>query len=463
MMGWVVAAQAEVRLPAIFSEHAVLQRSGATAVWGWAEPGEKVVVTFGAATAKTAAGKDGRWRVSLDLSAAGTEATDLVVEGTNRVAAGDVVVGEVWLASGQSNMQLPLNATENGVAEAARSANAGLRWFAAETRDRFLKPQEDVAGRWFVAGPETSGNCSAVAYYFGREIGRELKQPVGLILTAVGGTTIQAWLSEQALAGDEVLRPASKAKKPKKMPPLATPSYYFNQLIHPFAALSLRGVLWYQGEAHFSQGAFYSRAFPALIRDWRRHFGKADLPFYFCQLPNVDKKTTDANDGGWVAEVREAQDAGLKEPNTGEAVLIDVGGEDLHPPNKEVVGSRLAALAKAGTYGMKVAAESPRFQSAKRDGGRMVVTFGHCRGGLVARALPGVPEGEVRGFAICGADGNWVWADAEILGETVAVSSPEVPEPVAVRYAWSNNPTCNLFNHAGLPVAPFRTQIGAGQ
>lgn len=460
-------ASADVRLPAILSAHAVLQRSPQTVIWGWAEPGEKVAVSLDESPAHTVAGPDGRWKTVLDLTSTRQGPLELVVEGKNRLTVPDVLIGDVWLASGQSNMQFTLNATTGGVQEIARSANPLLRWFAGEHKPGYLESQEEVAGRWVIAAPGISGDCSGVAYYFGKKIQADLKVPVGLVLTAVGGTTIQSWMSKEVLEGDKELNPAlnsaGKGTKPRKNPPpQQIASFFFNQLIHPLARMRLRGVIWYHGESHFSQGPFYRRAFPALIRDWRRALGDADLPFYFCQLSNVDRKTPNPAMAGWVAEVREAQDAALQEPHTGEAVLIDAGGIDFHPLNKEIVGHRLAVLAEAGTYGLPVEAESPRFEAMTVEAGQIRLQFRGMAGGLVARALPkgespNEPESEVQGFAICGSDRKWVWARAAIEGEAVKVWSPKILAPIAVRYAWANNPTCNLYNKAGFPAAPFRT------
>lgn len=453
---------ADIRLPGIFSEHAVLQRSRATTIWGWADPGEKVRASLGETLGEATADAEGKWRVSLDLSRAGREPSALRIEGKNAVTIPDVIVGEVWLTSGQSNMQLPLSATTGGLEEAKRSENPRLRWFAMETRGRAANPEEDAKGRWVVAGPGTSADCSAIAYYFGKILERDLDTSVGMILTAVGGSAIQTWMSPGAIEDHEDIKAALAKPAKKKLPPVLAPSLNFNRLIHPLAALSFQGVLWYQGEAHFSQGAFYASAFPALIRDWRRHFGKPELPFYFCQLPNLDKKTADANNAGWVAEVREAQDEGLAEPHTGEAVLIDVGAEDLHPPDKEVVARRLALLAEADVYGRRVECRGPRFQKIRRDGSKIIVEFADCPGGLTTKPLPeGAaaldPKSEVQGFALSNANGQWHWAQAKIRGNTTEVWSPEITEPAGVRYAWANNPTCNLYNKAGLPAAPFRS------
>jgi sialate O-acetylesterase len=267
---------------------------------------------------------------------------------------------------------------------------------------------------------------------------------------------------------DGVIAKLSAPKKGKGIPPQETPTFYHNQMIHPLHRMALKGFIWYQGESHFNQEAMYVRAFPGLIRDWRSGFGQGDLPFYYCQLPNIEKKEADPAAEGWIAGIREAQDRTLKEPATGQAVLIDVGGEDLHPTNKKIVGERLALLAESHTYGRKVSSDSPRYIShQKKEGGRVMVRFSNCDDSLVARpvakedlAASGViPESEVQGFAIRGHDGGWRWAHAAIKDGSVEVWSPDVPSPAAVRYAWANNPTCNLFNKAGLPAAPVRIEF----
>jgi sialate O-acetylesterase len=418
---------ADVRLPAIFSDHAVIQKSAATAVWGWSAPGEKVKVTLGSVTAETVADVQGRWKATLDLTSAGPGPLTLQVEGKNKLTVADVLVGDVWLSSGQSNMQLTLNVTSGGWDEVAQSSNPSLRWFMAKSQNQFVGPQDDVTGKWLVASPETSGDCSGVAYYFGKKIQADLHVPVGLVLTAVGGTTIQSWMSPESLTDPAVKAALDRAFPPKpQRKPQLTPSFFYNQLIYPLGDLSLRGTIWYQGESHYNQGDFYRVAFPALIRDWRGLWHQPESPFYFCQLPNTDQKTPDAGMEGWIAGLRDAQDAGLKEPQTGEAILIDVGDVEFHPPGKKVVGERLALLAEAGTYGLPVLAQSPRVDSVTTKGGHVEVHFKDCPGGLFASDLAHIPDlpspgSPVQGFAICGADRKWTWAQAAISNDTVDV------------------------------------------
>lgn len=473
MILWLLAtaAHADVRLPAILSDHAILQKSPATQVWGTADPNEPITVQFTTAKATTTADAQGHWKTTLNLSAVDATPHDLTIQGkTATITLHDILVGEVWLSSGQSNMQFTLNATTGGWDEIAKSANNNLRWFFAQPQQKFLEPQDDIAGHWIIASPETSGDCSGVAYYFAKEIQSATKSPVGLILTAVGGTTIQSWMSAQSLDTDPELStmknhdlalvhslspdPAVQVMKKKKKrtgpDPALISTWFYNQLIHPLAPCTIAGVIWYQGEAHFNQGDFYRKAFPLFIRDWRQTFAQ-EIPFYYCQLPNVDKKTPDPNNEGWVAGLRAAQDSGLTEPKTGEAILIDTGEEDLHPPNKEIVGHRLALLAEAGTYGMPVQAQSPRFDTMKIEGEKLIVHFKGATDGLQTN-----PENcPAQGFAIAGEDKKYHWATAQIEGEKVTLTSTKVPHPTQVRYAYSNNPTTNLVNKAGFPAAPF--------
>jgi len=479
LLGFSLPAGAEIRLPAVFSDHAMLQRSKETSLWGGASAGAKVVVRYAGRESSAAADADGRWKVALDLSQVSGKGSDLVVEEQgSSVTVRDVVVGEVWLSSGQSNMQFTLNSTDDGWEEIERSKDPDLRWFMAEAGETYLGPQEYPAGRWLVAGPETSGDCSAVAYYFGRKLRSSTRSPVGLILTAVGGTTIQSWMSPEALASVAELREEhgrvqalirKAGTGDPGIPPQEIPCFYYNQMIHPLEQATLAGVIWYQGEAHFNQEGMYVRAFPALIRDWRSKFGRADLPFYFCQLPNMEPKTGDAGDAGWIAGIREAQDKTSSEPATGQVVLIDAGDEDMHPTNKKVVGDRLAALAEVFSYRIPNPLSVYPRQTAveKQEGGKVVIRFNGCDGGLVASKLArkdiqasgGIATSDVQGFALKSAEGTWHWATARISGDAVEVSSPEVPSPREVRYAWSNNPTCNLTNKAGLPVGPFSMDL----
>ena len=640
---------AEVQLPIVISEHMVLQQSAKVPIWGRAEPGEEVSVTLNGQTAKTTAGTNKEWRVELDLKNSPQGPFEMVVQGENTITIPDVVVGEVWLASGQSNMYRQLSKTQGAEAEIAGSTNPMLRQF--------------TGGHWRTAEPQTSGNFSGVAYYFGKTIQRELKVPVGIIHASMGSTTIEAWMSEEALDADPDLKalkdrafaiardyPENRAKfgkafaewikandredkptanpeayaaekvsadgwiplvikrpssdavipatgaiwlrkeiniptvdktKPLRVdaPPSNTASFYrfywngklikdvdfakfqadyptlnearvcevpaelvkqglnvlalrlytplgkpirfrgvpkageipidgewqakveyelppldrgdaptapelppglpptccYAGLIRRLEPYALRGVIWYQGESNTGRAWQYRTAFPLLIQDWRNRWKQGDIPFYFCQLANFGGHDENPPKNDSYAELREAQSLTLKVPNTGQAVLIDVGeAHNIHPANKKDPGERLAKIALAKDYGRKIPYSGPVYQSMKMEDGKIRVTFTNTDGGLIAKPLPETvtldseagkvgplprhnPDGELEGFAICGEDQKWVWARAAIDGASVIVWSDKIAKPIAVRYAYAGNPTCNLYNGAGLPASPFRT------
>lgn len=657
-------AWSAVSVPAIFSDHAVLQRGGSVPVWGRAEPGEKVRVSLGGIEAEAVTASDGRWQIELDLSQCGEGPFELIVEGTNKLAFSDVLVGEVWLCSGQSNMELSLASSENGKDEIAASANPRLRQFLVEKQASRL-PSDEIRGRWMVASPEASAQFSAVAYYFGKQLVSSLNRPVGLINASVGGTQAEAWISAAALDTDTTLQQAKEKQLSEQdvyperlasfvqklgewerthqrsdrpdfllarfaseeydaslwrtitlpyqgglaemgfadagvvwlrrsvkltegqatqfssfelpvtkgfekvfingtlvgetlpesgrvvanrqfhiprgvlragenvmalrvfqpvggagdlavgngsfrlgslplggewliaeefgLPTLSpdavraapvapaipqhalrVPSLSYNGMIHPLIPYGLAGVIWYQGEANTWRPQAYQKVLPLLISSWRKDWNKPDLPFYFCQLPNFQARHSQPQKSLW-AELRESQDHTLAVPHTGMAVLIDLGEEkDIHPANKKGPGERLAAIALARSYKQPQPCEGPRYASHGIEGSAIRVKFKDLSMGLVARDIPATykpssraqesvalvrnrPQSELEGFALCGADQQWRWADARIEGDTVVVSSPEVPAPVAVRYAWADNPICNLYSRAGYPAAPFRT------
>ena len=652
---------AGVRLPAIFSDHMVLKKTARVPVWGQADPGEEITITFAKQTAKTQAGGDGKWTATLDLSETGPGPFEMTVQGRNAIRITDVLVGEVWLASGQSNMQWTLNQTLNAAKEIAASANSQLREFAV-MRATSMDSLEDCKGTWQVASPATSANFSAVAYYFGKKLQAELRVPVGIIHSSWGGTPSEAWTSSEALdtvpdlkasrerlwsqvkdypgkkqtfvdtfgawlkengredqpvadaaafaapglspegwipltlpgrlmaeglpdagavwlrreidfpaipdvkirlnlgaldaydsvywngrlltqltyqsySGNgfvrqsaayevpadlvkqgqntlaiRVFQPVTAAKFPtvpkadslaldtgwlakpefalptldaEKIAAAPTPppnpaapqnvaGFLFNAMINPLVPYAISGAIWYQGESNAGRAWQHRTAFPLLITDWRSHWKQGDCPFYFCQLANYLPKKDLPGDSAW-AELRDAQSQTLSLPETGQAVLIDIGEEkDIHPRNKKDVGERLALIALANDYGKEIPFSGPVFKSARIAGGKILLTFTSTAGRLVAKTLPATsdlrtvahetaplvrnsPGSELEGFALCGEDRKWVWADAKIDGDSVVVWSDQVPAPIAVRYAWSDNPTANLYNAAGLPASPFRT------
>lgn len=653
------ASHADVTVPAFFSDHAVLQKMEKVPIWGKAESGESVTVTLDKASATAKAGDDGKWKAILDLSSEGPGPYNLVIQGKNQLSFSDVLVGEVWLCGGQSNMDFPLSAFPIAKDEVPNSANPLLRQFKV-AKATSATPVDDVKGQWIQAAPDTSGAFSATAYFFGKKIQGELGVPVGLLNDCLGGTMIEPWMSAEALATDPSLKAGAEmaqknrvamdnygtayaewqktydredhpvgdpqkfaangidtsdwktvqlpgtldgvglpdggavwirktinvpdadilpgkgidvslsdvhdsdqvywngkrigisdvtatahrygihpdlvtegsstlavrifrptagagiergkgmresrfeanhlqlkgdwlAKVETALPPLSAEakaafppkppapydaqnvaSYLFNGMINPVLTYGIRGVVWYQGEGNWNHGFQYRIEFPALIRDWRTKWGEGNFPFYFCQIANNHPHPTIPGDDVG-AELREAQTLGLAEPNTGEAILIDIGDEwNIHPSDKMDVGDRLARIALANTYGKKVSYSGPTYDSMTVEGDKIRVHFQHTDGGLAAKPMPATyqvtytdpktmpvqrnsPDSQLEGFAICGDDHKWVWASARIDGDSVLVSSPQVPTPVAVRYAWAFNPWCNLYNGAGLPAGPFRT------
>jgi sialate O-acetylesterase len=644
----------------------VLQKTKDVPVWGWAAPGEAVTITLDKATAQTTTGPDGKWKLALDLSAEGQGPFSFTAEGKNKLVVNDVLIGDVWLCSGQSNCTMELQYCVGGKEEAAQSANPLFRMFNAKHVGGVV-PLDDTPGSWIVASPEKSGSFSAIGYYFGKSVQNEIKIPVGIIHTALWGTGSQSWTSPEALDQDPVAKkekdeivgewgslpkrfadyqaafpawaskygrtdhpPASPdayagpdistadwktvkmpgklkasgmpdagvvwlrhkvtitpdqankifaqslgeiyygtvywngvkvddvspsaplrrapsweqpwtfripadqvkagdnmlairlyspaggaglnfeerkfpdfvgdwlAKTEYELPPLApdalasypglppfrtmdetgVPTYCFNGQLVPLIPYAIKGAIWYQGEANSSRPAQYLTLLPLMINDWRKHWGY-DFPFYLVQLPNTSLKTSEPGESRW-AETREVQmKTTLSVPNTGLAVTIDTADANLHPSNKKDPGERLALVALAKTYGLKKIDSGPIFDSMKIEGDKVRVHFTHTDGGLVTRLLPStyilkytslspvvpvtaplvlpVPDSPVQGFAICGEDQQWKWASAKIDGDSVIVSASGVDKPVALRYAWADNPTCNLYNGAGLPAAPFRT------
>ena len=658
-----MSASANLTLPSILSDHMVLQRSKQTAIWGNANPGEKVAVTLGNSHADGRANEQGKWKVHLDLSAEMEGPFEMKVVGNTTLTVADVVVGEVWLCSGQSNMAFALNRTVGGKEEIAHSANPRLRQFRVEPQAAH-EPAATCRGSWIVASPATAANFSAVGYYFGKDLEQKLNSPVGIVLSAMAGTVATAWISpetnqadpelktiferglrqeadypklketyvkampawqatygrldypaepstytaaqvaetswktvnlpgnahalglpdagaiwfcrtialtdkpaagfalvidvggphdfdtiywngrriggmdvataaskvdtkrytippEALTAGDNILAirlftPTDKAgfsnapfmdiggtrtgladqwlattefelppmtdQARKDLPPIPNApgtnnisSRLYNAMIAPLIQTTLAGVIWYQGEQDTGKpGALYQRILEALIRDWRTKWS-SDLPFVLCQLPNYGNKTDEPGESPW-GEIREAQMEALRLPRTAAAVLIDLGDKDVHPIDKKPVGKRIALTALGAFYGQKLVFSGPTYRSLKVVGPELVLSF-DSTDGLVAKPLPADyqptylnpervplprhnPHGDLEGFALCGEDKKWTWANARIEGQTVVVSSPDVRKPIAVRYAWGDNPTCNLYNSAGLPASPFQAGVG---
>ena len=492
----VSVARAEVKLPNVFGHHMVLQRDKPVTVWGFAKPGEKVAISIAGQTKTATADARGDWSVRLDAMEAGGP-HELTVRAANTLKIEDVLVGEVWLCSGQSNMAMSVSSTVNAEEEIAAADYPQLRMFSVG-RNAAEDPQDDCQGEWVVSSPTAAGRFSATAFYFGRRLHKELGVPVGLINSSWGGTAVEAWTSLEAQRAVDELGPifkpweeriaeydpaaaelqyekataswqsrAAKAKAAGKRSPRRPakplhprlsqnrPANLFNGMISPLVPYGIRGAIWYQGERN-SNGpiaALYGIGLQTLIADWRSRFDQGEFSFLFVQLPGFMAPQEEPSEtGGWVI-VREGMLNTLKTPNTGMAVTVDIGDEkDIHPKNKQDVGKRLAAWALATTYGVGKVAGGPIYRSFEKLDGRIIVSFDNVGDGL---AITG--DGSLEGFAVAGEDRKFVWADARIEGDKVVVSSSQVRRPVAVRYAWAANPACNLANSAALPASPFRT------
>jgi len=488
------ACHAEVRVPAIIGEHMVLQAGTNTPIYGWAASGEAVTVTVGATQAATTAGADGKWTVTFsDLKASATPVTVTIV-GKNTLTFSDVLVGDVWICSGQSNMALPVRRVlgrdgnnTNGLGQVNHSQ---IRLFKMP-KDTQLEPQDDCKGSWAVCTPDAAKEFSATGYFFGREIHRAQKLPVGLINACRGGSSGQMWTSLEGLKSEAALsnylaealaaqadfpqrkerylqskRDAAKAGKPKEALPrpvgmdawednvLTVPTSLFNSMIAPILPFGIKGAIWYQGEGNADEWELYRTLFPAMVRDWRTRWGCGEFPIYTVQLSSYRPPRAETGESNWAA-FREIQtQLQTLVPNSGMAVTVDIGNAmDIHPLTKEEVGRRLSLVALAKTYGYSLGYSGPLYERLEIKANQAVLYFTQVGGGLVAKG--GEP---LKRFAIAGADQKFVWGEARIEGQTVVVSSARVPKPMAVRYAWDINPEgCNLFNAAGLPASPFRT------
>lgn len=484
------ALLADVKLASPFQDHMVLQQGGKIPVWGWADPGEKVTVKHRGVQATATAGADGKWRADLPSLAASAQPAEFVVQGKNTIALKDVLVGEVWLCSGQSNMAFTVNRCMNAKEEMAAANFPQIRQFLA-TRTTAAQPKDTVEGTWTVCSPETVGQYTGVGYFFAREIHRKLGVPVGLVHSSWGGTPAEAWTGEETLRADPAFKvihdrwekvmadyPAAKAKHDaavakwradaaaakkagkasKKAAPRApngpdsprAPSVLYNGMIRPLVPYAIRGALWYQGEANAGHASEYRRLMTAMITQWRNEWGRGDFPFYQVQLANY--KASGENNNEW-AFLREAQTqvaTGLK--HCGQALSIDIGDvQDIHPTNKQEVGRRLSLIARAQVYGEKLEWSGPMFAKAEPKGAALRVTFTHAKG-LQAKG------GQPTGFEIAGADLQFVPATAALQSDgSLLVSAEAVKQPTAVRYAWRNAPAANLYNGEGLPAVPFRT------
>ena len=482
VFGWTNCIFAEVRVSPLFSDHAVLQAGAHTAVWGTAAEGEKVTVQIGSAEASTVAA-GGRWKVVLPQLASNASGRDLVITGTNRVVSSDVLVGDVWLAAGQSNMERKLGLAnhqppiDNYQEEAATANIPSIRFFNVPNTP-LTSPTLELKGSWQVLSPTNVLSCSAVGFFFARYLHQAGKGPIGLVINAAGGTTAQSWISREALlrvpdltkiatdwdadvlAYPELLSQykikaeAAKAsgqpapEKVKMRDPIGhylAPISRYNGMVHPLLPLTLRGVIWYQGESNTGKPLEYPLLMQTLTTEWRTKFESPELPFLMVMVAPYKKSSPEMR----LAQCRAARLVGHADiVNT-----LDIGdAEDIHPAHKRPVGERLALLARRVVYGEKQWVTSgPRFAGVKFDAGKAKISFTDLGSGLMA-------QGNVlTGFALAGADGKFVPAEARIEGDTVVVSSPVLASPTAVSYGWASAPIANLANKEGLPAFPFHS------
>ena len=449
-------AQSEVKLAPVFGDYMVLQRGAVAPVWGLAAPGEKVTVEFAGQTKRTVAGADGRWRVRLDAINDLKVSPLFKVTGENVIRLKEVLVGEVWFASGQSNMAWPVSKCRDFEKEKAAAKFWHIRMFTT-ARTASLKPQSKVDGKWTECTPETVGGFSGTAYFFARALHEKLKVPVGIVHSSWGGTAIEAWTSWEVQKNDKRLQMVHQPWKDKAAADRNKPANLFNGMVNPHIPYAIRGAIWYQGERnsrHIGFAKAYAIQLPMMINDWRRHWGQGDFPFLFVQLPNFKAVNPDPNAPSIWAYTRESMAKTLVLPNTGMATTIDIGeAKDIHPKNKQDVGRRLANWALAEFYNqVDVPTSGPLYESHKTEVAKVIVTFSHAKGLAVKGSR------EVAGFAMAGADKKFYGATAIIRKDgRVEVACELVDQPAAIRYGWADNPVVNLINQHGLPAAPFRT------
>ena len=477
-------SRGEVSLPNVFSDHMVLQQKQQNKVWGKAAAGEKVAVRIGEQAHETVADDDGHWHVMLEPLDAGGPHT-LAVSGENEVRIEDVLVGEVWICSGQSNMEWTVSRCYDADLVKASATTSEIRHISFPNHGAQQPVWTHEGHNWTVCSPETVPNYTAVGYFFGHQLHHCVGVPIGLINNAWGGSAVDAWINRDLLDVDDDYQPTLERwekmeeqfktlsekselsdEEQKQLENLrrslrgnGRPANIYHGVLQSHLGYGIRGAIWYQGESNASRAYQYRSLFPMMIKNWRDEWGQGDFPFYWVQLADFMEEKEAPSESSW-AELREAQTMTMEKlPNTGEAVIIDAGeGYDIHPRNKAIVGQRLARWALKNQYGIDVACQSPTYQSMERDGDSIVLSFEHVNNGWRP-----FDTRKLLGFAIAGADKRFVWANAEVVeGDRIKVSSSEVSQPVAVRYAWADNPVCNVFDGVGLPLTPFRTDDWPG-
>lgn len=487
-----LSGHAEVRLPSIFGDNMVLQRDAELNVWGWDEPGQAVTVSIGGQSIQGQAGTDGRWEVALKPLSKEQNPLEMTVEGSSTKTLTNVLAGEVWVCSGQSNMQWSVASSDDPDLESLTAHFPEIRLISVPQVGT-QEPQFYFDGEWTACSPETVKNFSAVGYFFGRSLHQALDVPIGLIDNAWGGSAAEAWIRREVLEVDEAYAEylaiwedkeqnldanlekwekameewktrAAAAKAAGKNPPRAPrspeqemkgqhrPGNLHNGVLSPIIGYGIRGAIWYQGENNAGRAYNYRKLFPLMITQWRELWDQGNFPFYWVQLADFMDEQPDPVASSW-AELREAQTMTLSLPNTGQAVIYDLGeAHDIHPKDKQNVAKRLVRHALAKDYGIDLVCESPRYTSHEVQGNKIVLHFDEFGAGLDTFDVR-TPHG----FAIAGEDYQFVWAEAKIVGNKIEVWSPDIASPIAVRYAWADNPVANVQNKTGLPLTPFRT------
>jgi sialate O-acetylesterase len=446
-------SSADVKISGIFSDHMVIQRDAKFPVWGTADAGEHVTVKAANREASTTADASGKWRVELEPISS-TDPIEVTISASNTLTIKDVLVGEVWLCSGQSNMVFKLKSATGGSAAVAAAKRPTIRLFSMD-RDMPDAPREFAKARWDVCSPQNVGDFSAVAYFFGLELQQKLDVPIGLIDSSWGGTRAEAWIprftfdalklpyepawTQQWLSAK--LKPGAKDERRKH-----TPAVLYNGMIAPIAGFAMRGAVWYQGETNTAHPKEYRQVLDSIVTSWREAWRQGDFPFLVVQLPNFESGNRD-----WVTMRAMQEKVTQDQPNAGIVVTIDVGTpKNIHPPDKLTVGKRLALLAEHLAYKLDVPYSGPTFKSMTVDGDKAVVAFDHTDGGgLMAK------NEELKGFELAGDDGKFIASKGTVEGERVVLTADRVTSPKSVRYGWANNPECSLYNKAGLPAVPF--------
>jgi len=476
--------EAEIRLPSIISDHMVIQQKTTVPIWGWGRNGEEVKIkgSWMNEEVKTITDENGKWFIKIQ-SPSGGGVYNISIKGENTIIINDVLAGEVWLASGQSNMAFKLKNAENAGEAIASSDYPEIRFFQVE-HTYSDKPQENCNGEWIISSPKTSSEFSAVAYFFAKEIYKKINAPVGMISSSKGGSPVESWININEYGADNAviselfkmwqewkekypiekkkyeleLSNSMKASKEKPRKPVSVsmiekphrrPGYLYNAMIAPIVPYTIKGVIWYQGENNTDRPFQYRKLFPMMISDWRKEWNLGDFPFYYVQIASYNcKKDFDSS-----SYLREAQLMTMKVPNTGMVVTSDISELDnIHPRNKLDVGKRLALWALAKTYGFKdIVCSGPLYRSFKIEGNKIRLFFDYIGSGLVQK------DKKLTEFEIAGSDKKFKKATAEIEDSTVVVYNLNISDPVAVRYCWSMISIPKLYNKEGLPAAPFRT------